>query len=74
MFYEQRPYIYMGIGIIGLFLGKDSKLAMICGLVLFGCGAFVFYMRKTHQDQKDQLNAKHSQLTKDFQNNKKNRL
>lgn len=74
MFYNQRPYIYMGVGAIGLLMGKESKLALICGLVLVGCGVFVFFMRKTHQEQKNQLNARHSQLTKDLQNKKKEQL
>lgn len=71
MFYNQRPYIYMGIGVIGLLMGKESKLALVCGLVLLGCGLFVFYMRKAHQDQKNDLNIRHAQLTKELQ--KKNK-
>lgn len=72
MLYNQRPYIYMGIGVVGLLMGKHSKLALICGLILFGCGIFVYFMRKTHKEQKDQLNARHAQLTKDFQDKKNN--
>jgi hypothetical protein len=63
----------MGIGAVGLLMGKESKLALVCGIVLMGCGVFVYFMRKSHQDQKDQLNARHSQLSKDIQN-KKNTL
>lgn len=70
MFYNQRPFIYMGVGIVGLFLGKESKLALICGIVLLGCGAFVLFMRKAHQGQKEDLNVRHSHLTKEIQRKK----
>ncbi len=70
MLYNQRPYIYMGIGVIGLLMGRESKLALVCGIVLLGCGGFVYFMRKTHQEQKSELDARHSQLTKEIQKKK----
>jgi hypothetical protein len=70
MIYRLRPYIYLVIGVIGLILGKDSKLALVSGLVLVGCGIAVIFMRKSYQEENQRLNIRHAQLSKEIEKKK----
>lgn len=75
MFYQQRPYIYAFLGFFSLILAKGSRIAIISGIVLLLCAAYVYYMRSAHQDLKNKSDKKHSQLTQDINDkNKNNRI
>lgn len=70
MFYNQRPYIYAVLGIIGLLFSKQSKLAGICGLILLACAYIVYEMRKSNQKIQDEFDEKHSALTEKINKDK----
>ena len=73
MFYQQRPYIYAFLGIFSLILANGSRIAQVSGVVMLLCAAYVYFMRSKHQEMKDKVDKKHSQLTQDIQNKNNNK-
>ena len=71
MFYKQRPYIYVGIGVVSLIVYRQfhSKIALISGFILIICGALVYLFRKSHQEQREKLQSHHDKLTKEIKKN-----
>ena len=63
LFYNERPYIYAFLGIVGFAFAKQSKLALVCGLVLLACSFIVFKLRKRYQIRQAELLKKHGSLT-----------
>jgi hypothetical protein len=47
--YEQRPFIYMGLGVITLAFGKSSRVALGSGILLILIGCYVYVLRKEYR-------------------------
>ena len=72
MFYEQRPVIYAVAGVIGLLYARQSKLALVSGLVLLVCAGLVYYARKANRERNDIAQAGHDELSKHLENKNNN--
>lgn len=64
LFYKQRPYIYAGLAFIALFFARNSKLALICGVVLLICSYLVFEMRKKYQEKLAMIKRREAETAK----------
>lgn len=62
-FYNERPYIYIAIGLIGIFFSGKSKIGILSCLILVGCGAYIAYLRHTNKERMDNLKNLHSKLS-----------
>jgi hypothetical protein len=62
-FYNERPYIYIGIGFIGILFSGKSKIGIFSCLVLVACGAYILYLRHTNKERMDNLKHLHSKLS-----------
>lgn len=74
-FYKERPYAYILIGVLGIFLGKGNWLAIMSSVILLVIGVYVLYIRKDYQDKQSILNYQHRQLSKKIEESKnKNKI
>ena len=64
LFYKQRPYIYAALAFIALFFARNSKLALICGVVLLICSYLVFEMRKKYQEKQAMIKRREAEMAK----------
>ena len=71
-FYNERPYIYIVVGIIGMFFSGKSKIGIFSSLVLVACGAYIAYLRHTNKERMDNLKNLHSKLSQQQQDKNSN--
>jgi hypothetical protein len=62
-FYNERPYIYIAIGIIGIIFSGKSKIGILSALILVGCGVYIAYLRHINKERMDNLKHLHSKLS-----------
>lgn len=62
-FYNERPYIYIAIGLLGIFFSDKSKIGIFSALVLVGCGVYILYLRHTNKERMQHLKGLHSKLS-----------
>lgn len=53
--YKYRPTIYVVVALIAFYFAKNSKIAIISGLVLLFCGLIIYIMRKSYQENQQKL-------------------
>ena len=49
IFYEFQPFIYIGLAAYAIITQRNSKLAVVCSLVLFFCAAMILKWRSEYR-------------------------
>lgn len=62
-FYNERPYIYIAIGLFGAFFSDKSKIGILSCLILVGCGAYIIYLRQANKQRMGNLKNLHSKIS-----------
>lgn len=71
-FYNERPYIYIVIGLLGIFFSGKSKIGIFSALILVACGTYIAYLRHTNKERMQNLKNLHSKLSQQQQDKNSN--